>query len=96
MTSEDNETLADPGRTLTDLPSTNPKSKGDALPAESTLGKVERDREGATDSDLEKTGGVAPEANVLKGLPAGRKNILLLCFCLAMFSKSVDKHHYPY
>lgn len=90
MTSDDNE--ADPSRTLTDLHTSHheksSKSKGDSLPAESTLGKVERDKE-ANEGDPEKAivGGIVAEANTLKDLPAGRKSILLLCFCLSMFSQ---------
>lgn len=50
------------------------------LPSESTLGKVEKERiaEGKTDGFHSTEG-----AKALSSLPAGRKNILLLCFCLA-------------
>ena len=76
-----NESL-DPGRTMTDLHTTGEKAKTttDDLPAESTLGKVEKEKD---------ISGVAlpVERNTLKGLPPGRKNILMLCFCLSMFSE---------
>jgi hypothetical protein len=57
----------------------SPDGKGVPLPAESTLGEVERLR-------LEK-GEVVHEdkVNVLASLPNARKNILMLCFCLSMF-----------
>ena len=51
---------------------------GDALPAESTLGKVEHEKAAAG-------GVVSRKHNVLSGLPNSRKNVLLLSFCLAMF-----------
>ena len=76
-----NESL-DPGRTLTDLHATgkNPKITRDILQGESTLGKVEKE------TDI--SGVALPvEKNTLKGLPPGRKNILMLCFCLSMFSE---------
>jgi len=50
------------------------------LPAESTLGKVEQERiaEGKADGFHD-----SEAAKALSSLPAGRKSILLLCFCLA-------------
>lgn len=82
--SEDASTLADPSRTLTDL-NGNDKAKtensgGDFIPAESTLGQVEAKRAAAGEP-------IAPAKNILKDLPPSRKNVLLLCFCLAMFSE---------
>ena len=71
----------DSGRTRTDLHATEkPKTTTDVLPAETTLGKVEKE------TDISAVT-LAAEKNTLKGLSPGRKNILLLCFCLSMFSE---------
>jgi hypothetical protein len=52
------------------------------LPAESTLGvTMEKKREEAGGSPNP----IAKGSNALSDLPPGRKNILLLCFCLSMF-----------
>ncbi|WVR08470.1 hypothetical protein IAU60_005525 [Kwoniella sp. DSM 27419] len=76
----------DAGRTLTDLNGSPVKgekaltpSSAEHLPAQSTMGKVE--------SDLEKSGQATPHhhQNALSSLAPGRKNVLLLCFCLSMF-----------
>ena len=86
LTSEDNDTLADPARTLTDLNNANEKTgkgKVEGVPAESTLGAVEKEK--AASGTIEGKG-LKPEANTLKDLPPSRKNLLLLCFCLSMFS----------
>jgi len=67
-----------PNRTLTSLHGT-PEGKTSNLPAASTLGKEEVD-------DLAKGGDgfhSSKNAVALSSLPAGRKSILLLCFCLA-------------
>jgi len=67
-----------PNRTLTSLHGT-PEGKASSLPATSTLGKEEVD-------DLAKGGDgfhTSKTALALSSLPAGRKSILLLCFCLA-------------
>ena len=67
-----------PNRTLTSLHGT-PEGKISSLPAASTLGKEEVD-------DLAKGGDgfhSSKTAVALSSLPAGRKSILLLCFCLA-------------
>jgi hypothetical protein len=70
----------DAARTLTDLSSNPEKGKlGAELPAESTLGAVEKKRI----EDGEVTAHKPSEA--LSSLPNGRKNLLLLCFCLSMF-----------
>lgn len=54
------------------------------LPAESTLGQVEK--------QLELEGKVPPsehgQVNALASLPAGRKSILLFCFCLSMVRRA--------
>ena len=93
--------FGDPSRTLTDLPNNdsgkgmamdgivNGNSNGNGLPAESTLGKVESEKVKSEKVEKGPVGTVIkPEANVLKDLPAARKSVLLLCFCLAMFSES--------
>ena len=51
-----------------------------ALPATSTLGKVE--------AEMEKQGKTTQKvaSDALSSLPASRKNILTLCFCLSMVS----------
>jgi hypothetical protein len=78
----DNHTLTDqhgsPGKE--GFESTSP------LPAESTLGKVEQERiaEGKTDGFHNTEG-----AKALSSLPAGRKSVLLLCFCLAYVFSSL-------
>ena len=79
----------DPGRTLTDLHATvKPKSATDALPAESTLGQVEDEKAGQVEKEKDITAiPLSAERNTLKDLPPGRKNVLMLCFCLAMFSE---------
>jgi hypothetical protein len=67
-----------PSRTLASLHG-SPEGKGHELPAASTLGKEEVD-------DLAKGGDgfhSSKTAVALSSLPAGRKSILLLCFCLA-------------
>jgi hypothetical protein len=80
-------------RTMSRSPTVNDEDETDAyhreklnqhLPTESTLGKVEAEKE--------KAGEVAPNAgaNALADLPAGRKSILLLCFCLAMVGLRPD------
>ncbi|WVQ85871.1 hypothetical protein IAT38_008039 [Cryptococcus sp. DSM 104549] len=73
----------DPSATLTDLTAAS-KTKSieddeEHLPSQSTMGKVE--------SDMAARGEVHPHhhKNVLAELPAGRKSLLLLCFCLSMF-----------
>lgn len=80
-----NDDQSDPARTLTDVTTSGQQKKvedspstnnGPDLPAESTIGV-----------DLEKAGlGVHTKGpNVLASLPNGRKTVLLLCFCTAMF-----------
>ena len=67
-----------PNRTLTSFHG-SPEGKTPELPAASTLGKEEVD-------DLAKGGDgfhASKSAIALSSLPAGRKSILLLCFCLA-------------
>jgi len=67
-----------PNRTLTNLHG-SPEGKTPVLPATSTLGKAEVD-------DLAKGGDgfhSSESAMALSSLPAGRKSVLLLCFCLA-------------
>ena len=84
-------------RTLTDpnAPITSEKDKEDqtrgahdanaGVPAGSTLGKVEL--------DLEKSGKAQKKsAAALSSLPAARKNILTLCFCLSMVSFDSERH----
>lgn len=66
-----------PNRTLTDL-------HGDGLPAESTLGKVEDDRINKGEGEAHDVH-ASEGAKALSSLPSGRKSLLLLCFCLAMF-----------
>jgi hypothetical protein len=67
-----------PSRTLTSLHG-SPQGKTPELPAASTLGKEEVDdlAKGVDGFHSSKT------AVALSSLPAGRKSILLLCFCLA-------------
>lgn len=66
-----------PNRTLTDLNS--PPKANKELPAESTLGQ--------TAEELAAKGEIVPKVHSAKlsSLPAGRKSLLLLVFCLAMF-----------
>lgn len=71
-----------PGDTLTDLTATNNKAgltgEGLDLPAQSALGVTEKRLEAE---------GIAPNHvrdEALSSLPNGRKNLLLLCFCLSM------------
>ncbi|WVQ78085.1 hypothetical protein IAT38_000166 [Cryptococcus sp. DSM 104549] len=75
---------SDPTATLTDLQAlTKAQSIEDDeeehLPSQSTLGKVE--------ADMAAQGETHPHnhRNVLAELPAGRKSLLLMCFCLSMF-----------
>lgn len=66
-----------PNRTLTDLHADHGHKL--PLPAESTLGKVQHER---INKEEVESHGIA-SADALSSLPAGRKMILLLCFCLA-------------
>ncbi|WWD20594.1 hypothetical protein CI109_105070 [Kwoniella shandongensis] len=79
----------DPTATLTDLNAVQDVDKEKALaqeveedehlPAQSTMGKVE------ADMIAKGEGHAHHHKNALAALPAGRKSVLLLCFCLSMF-----------
>jgi hypothetical protein len=69
-----------PSQTLTDLHSNgSPDAKKSELPASSTLNKTEADNIAAGKGGFHGS----KTAIALSSLPAARKNILLLCFCLA-------------
>ena len=73
-------TLTDPNDPITSDKEKSALGAHDAgVPAGSTLGKVEL--------ELEKSGKANRKtAEALSSLPAARKNILTLCFCLSMVS----------
>lgn len=74
-------------RTLNGHGSPDPKVSG--LPATSTLGKEEADNLGKEGEGFHQS----KTAIALSTLPAGRKSILLLCFCLAYVHSSTPPIH---